>query len=102
MIKVMIVDDEAPARARLSRLVAGFPDLKVVGTGLRLKLGYRRRFYTRFGYTYLASDPDDANGGHIGLGYDIYLDDGHRWSDKSNYSRCHRYSDKHDNLSLAV
>jgi DNA-binding LytR/AlgR family response regulator len=31
MIKVMIVDDEAPARARLSRLVAGFPDLKVVG-----------------------------------------------------------------------
>jgi len=31
MIKVMIVDDEAPARARLSRLVAGFPELKVVG-----------------------------------------------------------------------
>ncbi|SRR5579871_5305394 len=31
MINAMIVDDEAPARTRLSRLLAAFADLKVVG-----------------------------------------------------------------------
>ncbi len=31
MIKVMIVDDEAPARARLARMLAGFLDLQLVG-----------------------------------------------------------------------
>jgi two-component system, LytTR family, response regulator len=31
MIRVLIVDDEAPARARLIRMLAAFPDLQVVG-----------------------------------------------------------------------
>lgn len=31
MIRVLIVDDEAPARARLIRMLSSFPDLKVVG-----------------------------------------------------------------------
>ncbi|HVM32983.1 MAG TPA: LytTR family DNA-binding domain-containing protein [bacterium] len=31
MIRVLIVDDEAPARSRLARMVAGFKDLQVVG-----------------------------------------------------------------------
>lgn len=31
MIKVLIVDDEAPARSRLARMFSAFPDLKVVG-----------------------------------------------------------------------
>lgn len=31
MIRVLIVDDEAPARARLTRMVAAFQDLQVVG-----------------------------------------------------------------------
>ncbi|HJT25209.1 MAG TPA: response regulator, partial [bacterium] len=31
MIKALIVDDEAPARSRMARMLSGFPDLKVVG-----------------------------------------------------------------------
>jgi two-component system, LytTR family, response regulator len=31
MIKALIVDDEAPARSRLARMLTAFPDLKVVG-----------------------------------------------------------------------
>ncbi len=31
MIKALIVDDEAPARSRLARLLSAFPDLEVVG-----------------------------------------------------------------------
>ena len=31
MIKALIVDDEAPARSRLVRMLSAFPDLKVVG-----------------------------------------------------------------------
>lgn len=31
MINALIVDDEAPARSRLSRMLAAFPDLKVLG-----------------------------------------------------------------------
>jgi len=31
MIRVLIVDDEAPARSRLARLLSAFPDLQVVG-----------------------------------------------------------------------
>ena len=31
MIKVLIVDDEAPARSRLARMISSFPDLKVTG-----------------------------------------------------------------------
>lgn len=31
MIRVLVVDDEAPARARLIRMLAAFPDLQVVG-----------------------------------------------------------------------
>jgi DNA-binding LytR/AlgR family response regulator len=31
MIKALIVDDEAPARARLARMLSAFPDLKIVG-----------------------------------------------------------------------
>ncbi len=31
MIRVLIVDDEAPARSRLARMISGFSDLQVVG-----------------------------------------------------------------------
>ena len=31
MIKALIVDDEAPARSRMARLLSGFPDLRVAG-----------------------------------------------------------------------
>ena len=31
MIKVLIADDESPARARLQRMLAAFPDLEVIG-----------------------------------------------------------------------
>jgi len=55
-------------------------DLVMAGAGIRIKLGYRRRFYSRFGFTYADLDPNDARGGHLGLGYDIFLSDDHRWS----------------------
>jgi len=54
-------------------------EVVAAGGGIRIKLGYRRRFYGRVGFSYYAFDKE-AVGAHGALGYDIYLDDAHRWS----------------------
>lgn len=51
----------------------------VAGTGVRIKLGYRRRFYGRIGFSYYGFDREAA-GAHAALGYDIFLDRAQRWS----------------------
>ena len=77
--------EEARPNKILWEVFAGYSDdadneeVVMAGGGIRIKLGYRRRFYARVGFSYFGFD-QEAVGAHGAIGYDIFLDDAHRWS----------------------